>query len=164
MAAGMTGAADTIYSAYSLVCHQWAHRSFFLFGPVPSYSLEQVLGMTGGLLDLTYTGSPEQGYKIAFCERDLAIYLTIAAAGSLYAIRRHQITCLSVRHYALLLMPIALDGFTQLFGWRESTPLLRVATGMLFGLGTVWFICPRLDAIIHQRAARMAPTWMLASS
>jgi len=27
------------------------------------------------------------------------------------------------------LLPIALDGFTQLFGWRESTNELRVITG-----------------------------------
>jgi len=27
------------------------------------------------------------------------------------------------------LLPIAMDGFTQLFGWRESTNLLRVITG-----------------------------------
>jgi uncharacterized membrane protein len=164
MAAGLDGAADTIYSAYTLVCHQWAHRSFFLFGPAPTYSLEQLAGMTGGLDNLTYTGSSVQGFKIAFCERDLAIYLTIAAAGSVYALHRGSVAALSVRFFVLMLVPIAIDGFTQLFGWRESTPFLRLITGACFGGGTVWFIYPRLDAILGQRSTRPAVAWMHAPS
>ena len=34
----------------------------------------------------------------------------------------------------LAVFPLALDGFTQLFGWRESTNLLRVLTGIPAGL------------------------------
>jgi uncharacterized membrane protein len=48
------------------------------------------------------------------------------------------------------LLPIALDGFSQLlsqpplsiFPYRESTPLLRVLTGWLFGFATAWFGYP----------------------
>src|SRR5689334_321399 len=82
MATGLTALADPIYQAYSLVCHQWAHRSFFLFGPQSSYTLTELAAWTRGTIDLAYIGSPEAGYKVAFCERDLAIYLSIALTGS----------------------------------------------------------------------------------
>jgi len=42
-------------------------------------------------------------------------------------------------HCEELILPMAWDGTTQLFGWRESTWALRVITGTLFGGGTVWF-------------------------
>src|SRR6266699_7026724 len=31
-AIGLRSAADSLYSTYHLTCHQWAFRSFFLFG------------------------------------------------------------------------------------------------------------------------------------
>ena len=35
----------------------------------------------------------------------------------------------------LLLIPMLIDGFSQAFGWRDSTNQLRLITGFLFGLG-----------------------------
>ena len=37
-------------------------------------------------------------------------------------------------------MPTAVDGFTQLFGWRESTNLLRLITGFPYGVGYAYLI------------------------
>jgi hypothetical protein len=48
---------------------------------------------------------------------------------------------------------MALDGFTQLFGLRESNLLLRLLTGCLFGLGTALFVLPQLDAASRMGAA-----------
>ena len=48
--------------------------------------------------------------------------------------------------FAVLVSPMALDGLTQLVGWRESTWELRMATGVLFGLASGWFLYPRLFA------------------
>jgi uncharacterized membrane protein len=54
-------------------------------------------------------------------------------------------------------IPIGLDGFSQLFSqlpfqfiqsilpYRESTPLLRVLTGFLFGITTAWFMFPLIE-------------------
>ncbi len=47
--------------------------------------------------------------------------------------------------WLLLILPMAWDGTTQMFGWRESTWELRVMTGTLFGLSTVWFVLPLLQ-------------------
>jgi hypothetical protein len=53
------------------------------------------------------------------------------------------------------MVPIALDGVSQIpslsSGWpawipiRESTPLLRVITGFLFGAGTGWYMFPLME-------------------
>lgn len=35
----------------------------------------------------------------------------------------------------ILMLPTAIDGMTQLLKWRESNNLLRLVTGLLFGIG-----------------------------
>jgi uncharacterized membrane protein len=54
-------------------------------------------------------------------------------------------------------VPIGLDGFSQLFSqiewswltsflpYRESTPFLRMLTGALFGFATAWFSYPYME-------------------
>jgi hypothetical protein len=44
-----------------------------------------------------------------------------------------------------MIVPIAWDGITQMFGLRESTWVLRVITGTLFGFGNVWFALPLMQ-------------------
>ncbi|MBV9580520.1 MAG: DUF2085 domain-containing protein [Chloroflexi bacterium] len=87
---------------------------------------------------------------MAFCERDLAIYLALLAVGLYYA-RRRDMRPASFLVYGILILPMALDGFTQLFGWRESTWQLRVVTGLLFGLASGWLVLPRLDDALGLR-------------
>jgi uncharacterized membrane protein len=82
---------------------------------------------------------------MAFCERDLAIYLGLVLVGLIYARWRALQPC-GYLLYGVLILPMAIDGFTQLFGWRESTWELRVLTGLLFGLASAWLVLPRVDA------------------
>ena len=140
---GWPSAADALYAAYRFACHEWAFRSFFLFGQQSVYSEPELASL--GLDPFTFAGNPSLGWKMAVCERDVAIYLGLLAVGLLYA-RRRYLRPPGFRLYALLILPMALDGFTQLFGWRESTWQLRVSTGLLFGLASAWLVLPRLDA------------------
>ena len=144
-ALGWRSAAETLYVIYHFTCHQWAFRSFFLFGPRPLavYSQQQLADL--GTDPFTFVGSPDFGWKLAFCERDLAIYFGLLTVGLLY-VRRRNLRHVSFLAYGMLILPMALDGFTQLFGWRESTWELRVVTGLLFGLASAWLLLPRLDA------------------
>lgn len=139
---GWRSAADALYAAYHLTCHQWAFRSFFLFGQQPVYAQDELDGF--GLDTFGFVGDPRLGWKMAFCERDLAIYAGVLLVG-LYFARRRELDPPSLRLYALLALPMAVDGFTQLFGWRESTWELRVLTGLLFGLSSAWLVFPYLD-------------------
>jgi uncharacterized membrane protein len=142
-AAGLQGAADAVYAAYHFTCHQWAFRSFFLFGAQPVYSPTELASLA--LDPFRFVGDAALGWKMAFCERDLAIYVGLLAVGLAYA-RRRDLQPSGFLLYGALILPMALDGFTQLFGWRESTWELRVVTGLLFGLASAWLILPRLDA------------------
>ncbi|MCC7367789.1 MAG: DUF2085 domain-containing protein [Chloroflexi bacterium] len=154
LAAGLDRPANLIYWAYSAVCHQWAFRSYFLFGPEWTYPQGTLAGLIGESGPYRFVGSADLGYKVAFCERDVAIYLSVLLTGLAYAVRRGpspgNVAGLSMRAYALLILPMALDGFSQLFGWRESDVLLRTLTGGLFGAASVWLIYPRIDAILER--------------
>lgn len=152
LVSGYDGPANLIYAAYHAVCHQWAFRSYFLFGPELTYDHATLSGLVGESGPFRFVGSPELGYKVAFCERDVAIYLAVLATGLVYGWRRGPspgaIQGLSMTAYALLILPMAIDGFTQLFMWRESSVELRTLTGVLFGAASVWVIYPRIDAIL----------------
>src|SRR5919199_732486 len=81
LANGYEGPARAIYSAYSLTCHQLAYRTWFFFGAQPSYTvaqLQQYLDVDNPASDLffwrAFLGNSQVGYKIAYCERNTAIY------------------------------------------------------------------------------------------
>ncbi|MCL4369071.1 MAG: DUF2085 domain-containing protein [Actinobacteria bacterium] len=115
-AVGWAAAGTAIFHLYSAVCHQLPWRSFFLFGQ-----------------------------QIAICQRDLAIYGTMLGGGILYGLFRDRVPALSWQLYVLATLPMAIDGGTQLFDWRESTWELRLLTGFLFGLATVWTLYPAVE-------------------
>jgi uncharacterized membrane protein len=168
--------AKVIYTIYSPLCHQFAFRSFFLFGEQPYYPLKEA-GMMGvkTLSDVTgyqnladpfsvsrlyarqFIGNATLGYKVAFCERDVAIYAAIVLFGLLYAPIRRRLPNLHWALWFLLgIVPIAIDGFYQLFSqfnfsflsflpYYESPVFTRVLTGALFGFFTAWFAFPAIE-------------------
>ena len=165
---GWQTAGEIGYKIYSIFCHQLAFRSFFLFGEQTVYprAAAQVAGLipfgqASGLSELdllgarAFEGTPILGYKIAMCERDIAIYTGLLLFGLTFALLKGKPKGLNtVAWFIFALIPIALDGGTQLLSQlplhfitqylplRESTPLLRSATGFLFGLGTAWMGLP----------------------
>ena len=161
--AGYEGPARLIYSVYSFACHQLPERSYFLFGEEPLYSIStlEANGMTpdGNLFQRRlFTGNAALGYKTGLCQRDIAIYGAVLIGGLLFGLLRRRLTAPSVKIYLLFLIPIALDGFTQLFGLRTSNWWLRTLTGALFGGASVWLAYPYLqdamDGVIRAENAR----------
>jgi uncharacterized membrane protein len=196
MQAGATAPARVIYTIYSPLCHQMASRSFFLFGeqvayprsiagtelkPIETYmpSLEEFAAASVNPEDWTafllaarrFVGNEQMGYKMALCERDMAIYTAVLFAGLLYGFLRRRMAVKPMPIWVFLLIglgPIALDGFSQLFSQylvvlapqtvtflplRESTPLLRTLTGALFGFSLVWLTYPHIDAGMQKTEA-----------
>jgi len=167
MKVGASGPAKVIYSAYSYVCHQFAFRSWFLFGEQIAYpraeagvagliNYQQATGLNGyDLLSArAFVGNAQLGYKVALCERDVAIYGGILLFGLLFAVLRRKIKPIHLVVWILIgIVPIGLDGFSQLISqlplnlipMRESTPILRVITGGLFGFLTAWFAYPYVE-------------------
>ncbi|MEA3335672.1 MAG: DUF2085 domain-containing protein [Chloroflexota bacterium] len=152
MQVGASGPARLIYTVYSPACHQLPDRSYFLFGEKPVYSLSEleesgVLESSNILLRRKYVGDETLGWKVALCERDLAIYGAVVLAGLLFGLirDRFRVPKLSFKFFLILLFPIAFDGLSQLFGFRSSNWMLRTITGALFGFATVWLAYPYID-------------------
>jgi len=141
---GITGPAQVLYTIYSPFCHQFAFRSFFLFGEQTEYP-RAVSGTTlkpyeayvadvpdfanintsQWTLDLMFTsrsflGDPQMGYKTALCERDMSIYAAMFVGGLIYAhpkVRR-KLRPIPIWLYLILgIAPIGIDGFSQLFSY-----------------------------------------------
>lgn len=84
---GYTTPAKMIYYAYRVTCHQLPSRSFFIFG-----------------------------YQGAFCHRDTAIWAAFFTGGVAYHFVRYRLKPLPFHWWILALIPIGLDGGTQLVG------------------------------------------------
>jgi uncharacterized membrane protein len=182
MKLGAETPARVIYAMYKPLCHQFGFRSFFLYGEQMYYPLKEA-GLTGikTFEDVTqihdldnpysmsryearqYVGNETVGYKIALCERDVAIYLAILFFGILYGITGRRLKPLHLVAWLLIgIGPIGLDGFSQLFSqfnwewlnallpYRESTPFLRALTGALFGFATAWFAYPNIEESMNE--------------
>lgn len=177
MKLGAEAPAQALYRVYKPLCHQFGFRSFFVFGEQPFYPLaeanvagyktfEEATGITGvddpysmSRFDArNYIGDETVGYKVALCERDIAIYLAILIFGVVFGLTGRRFKSLHWIAWLLIgIAPIGLDGFSQLFSqfnwewlatlvpYRESTPFLRVLTGALFGLATAWFAYPNIE-------------------
>lgn len=174
---GYSGSARVIYKIYSPMCHQLAYRSFFLFGEQPYYPLEranltglipyeQAIGAdkVGVIAAREYTGNDLIGYKVALCERDVAIYSGFLIFGLVFSLLGKKGKPLNWIAWILLgILPIAVDGLSQLTGsianltgWmivRESSPQLRVLTGLLFGVSTAWFLYPYVAESMNETRA-----------
>lgn len=123
---GENQAASWLIRSYHGICDQVPSHSYYLFG-----------------------------HQVCLCERCLAIYSTLLLFGIALAVLprlRGKVRPLDWRLWLLLIVPMAIDGLTQLVGWRESDLLLRTLTGILFGLGGAWFIYPRIEEVAQDLA------------
>jgi len=169
MNAGLVLPAKVVYTMYSPLCHQFPFRSLFLFGEQPYYPRE----LAGLPYEITYEdieqketinvltarkfiGDDFTGYKVALCERDIALYGAILVFGILFVASKRRIKALKWYIWLVIgILPMAVDGASQLPGLmsnhlpeflvRESTPLLRYLTGSLFGFTTAWYLYPMIE-------------------
>lgn len=140
---------------------------------LPEFSPDRVLpppfGTVGDIYAFTpgfqgaardFLGNPQMGYKMALCARDIGIYWSVFLGGVLYSIPaiRRKLRPIPIWLYVLLgLTPIAIDGLSQLLGYppfnfwppRETLPIFRVTTGVLFGLMNAWLGFPYLELSMH---------------
>ena len=163
MALGVEGPASLIHLIYRPMCHQLPQRSWFLFGPQLSYTLPELIERVGGdavpsPAVRAFVGNQAVGYKVALCQRDTAIYGAILLFGLVYGLLRRRFKVVPLPWWAYLgfgILPMLLDGGYQFLSYalatlwpagpiaaHETTPALRLITGALFGLATVWLAYP----------------------
>ena len=99
MERGYTAPARAIYTVYRLACHQEPARSYFLGGPRLTYGTAELEALTPLRPLAVFTGSPQVGYKVAYCERDLALYTMILVSGLFFAVVRRRLPRLPLRMY-----------------------------------------------------------------
>jgi uncharacterized membrane protein len=96
------------------------------------------------------------GHQLGLCARNLSIYSSMFVGSLIFTLSRKRLPGIPWWLWVLMILPMAWDGTTQMFGWRESTWILRTVTGTLFGLGSVWFVLPLIHKTLLEDLARAA--------
>ena len=125
-----------LYSFFSLFCHQMFERSLCLS-----------TGFNLGNCDLDSAFT----YQFPVCSRDTAFYFTMLIGGAVYYFqgKKNELRTPSLYILVLFVLPLAIDGTTQLFGLRESTNVLRILTGGLAGLIIPFFLIPISNRLVY---------------
>ena len=126
-AIGYDQLARAIFVGFSVACHQIPERSFFLFG-----------------------------HQLAVCQREVGIYVGLFASSLVYRHVQERLGPMPIRLYFIAISPMIIDGLSQMLGMRESDWLLRVTTGALFGVSTVWVFFPRLAQTLSDIDAHLS--------
>lgn len=118
---GLDGISKQIFFSLHMVCAQIPSHSFYVFG-----------------------------HQLGMCARNLSIYSAMFLGSLIFVLSKKRLPGIPWWLWVLMILPLAVDGTTQMFGLRESTWELRVLTGTLFGLANVWFALPLIQKTILQ--------------
>lgn len=121
---GLDAIAKPLFYALHYVCAQVPSHSFYIFG-----------------------------HQLGLCARNFSIYTSMFLGSLVFVLSKKRLPGIPWWLWVLMCLPIALDGFTQMFGLRESDWVLRMITGTIFGLGNVWFALPLMQKTILEDMA-----------
>jgi uncharacterized membrane protein len=146
--------AQPLYEMFALTCHQLTGRSLCLFSNATTGSLMigdclPQIGVFYSTRENTVEQNGMTGYKFPVCARCVAIYLSMLVGLILlpFIMKIGSEDWPNKWILVAACVPIAIDGFTQLFGWRESTDFLRLVTGAIVGVVLPFYILPMLNSI-----------------
>lgn len=125
---GLDGISKQIFYTLHLVCAQIPSHSFYIFG-----------------------------HQLGMCARNFSIYTAMFIGSLIFVLSNKRIPGIPWWVWILMILPMAIDGTTQMFGLRESTWELRVITGTLFGLANVWFALPLIHKTILESLPAQSP-------
>jgi uncharacterized membrane protein len=137
---GWNGAGRVLYFTYSFFCHQLPERSFFLFGQKPMYSLNEIQSVWQAASDpmvlRRFIGNEIMGWKIAWSDRMISFYTSVWLFAVAWSPFRGKIKPLCWWGFALLLLPIVVDGSTHAIsdlagigqGFRDTNQWLAILT------------------------------------
>jgi len=119
---GLDAIAKPLFFSLHYVCAQIPSHSFYIFG-----------------------------HQLGLCARNLSIYSSMFLGSLIFVLSKKRLPGIPWWLWILMILPMALDGLTQMFGLRESTGELRLITGTLFGFGSVWFVLPYIQKTITEQ-------------
>lgn len=141
---GWTGAGKAIYFIYSFFCHQLPERSFFFFGEKAMYSLTEIQAAwqdtVNPLILRKFMGNETMGWKVAWSDRMISFYASVWLFAVFWYPLRRKVKSLPWWGFALLLLPMILDGGTHAIsdlagigqGFRHSNLWLVALTNNSF--------------------------------
>lgn len=114
---------EILYKIFSYTCHQDPSRSFFFFE-----------------------------HQLPVCARDTAIYAAMLVGGLAlpFFIDTKSRKVPPIWIFVLAMIPIGIDGTTQLLGLRESTNEIRIITGGIIGFVIPFYLIPVLNFFGHK--------------
>ncbi len=145
---GLEGPGRVLYFVYSFFCHQLPERSFFLFGPKPMYSLQEIQtawqNTTNPLVLRQFLGNAAMGWKLAWSDRMVSFYGGVWLFALLWWPLRRKVRPLPWWGLVLFLLPIVVDGGSHAIsdlsgidqGFRETNQWLAGLTAHAL---PVWF-------------------------
>jgi uncharacterized membrane protein len=160
-----SGIEDVMQNIGAFVLNYWALMITLVLGVIVGAALSVPLLTYAGLdsiskpifytLHLICAQIPSHsfyilGHQLGMCARNMAIYGSMFAGGVIFLASKKRLPGIPWWFWVLLMLPMAYDGITQMFGLRESTWELRVLTGTLFGLGNMWFALPFIQKTLQQ--------------
>jgi len=129
---GLDSIAKPIFFSLHLVCAQIPSHSFYILG-----------------------------HQLGLCARNFSIYTSMFIGSFIFLLAKKRMRGIPWWLWILMMVPMALDGTTQLFGWRESDWMLRVVTGALFGAGNIWFALPLMQKSLTETIVPQIPPALL---
>ena len=144
MELGMSGVGRAIYFIYSFFCHQLPERSFFFFGDKTMYTLGEIQAAwqntANPMVLRQFVGNETMGWKVAWSDRMISFYTSVWFFAVLWWPLRHRIRPVSWRLFALLLMPMVVDGVSHAIsdlagiglGFRDANQWLAEMTNNVF--------------------------------
>jgi uncharacterized membrane protein len=177
MALGWVLPARAIYFFYSFLCHQLPERSYFLFGPQISYSLQEI-HKTGqnvsNLLSLRqFIGNAQMGWKVAWSDRMVSLFTSILPTAVIWWALRKRVQKLPWWGLVLFLLPMAVDGTTHLLsdfagiglGFRDTNTWLAVITNQSlpnwFYAGDAWGSFNSIARLVTGALSGIGVGWFL---
>ena len=118
---GLDAIAKPLFFSLHFICAQIPSHSFYIFG-----------------------------HQLGLCERNFSIYSSMFLGSLIFVLSKKRMPGLPWWLWVLLMLPMAWDGITQMFGLRESTMELRVLTGTIFGFANIWFVLPLIQKTLDE--------------
>lgn len=140
MKIGLTTAGNIVYFIYSFFCHQLPERSLFFFGEKTMYSLAEIQSAwqntANPMILRKFIGNETMGWKIAWSDRMISFYTSVWLFALAWWPLRRQVKPLSWWMFAVLLLPMIIDGSTHAvsdlagigLGFRDTNQWLVAVT------------------------------------
>ncbi len=136
-----------MYAMFSPFCHQKTQRSLCIYENTIGDCYDQNIIYNQLTTEIVVENSQGTGYKLPVCARDVSFFLFMLIGGIIIYLYKgtsySYIPPLIV--FILFILPLAIDGITQILDLRQSTNLLRIITGMFAGVIMPFFIIGLLN-------------------